>query len=91
MKHLKKMSKALEDRELEHVVGGKLSKDAALNTVLSHAKLLSDQIRFCRITRNDEQEILIYNIEFVSNGMLYEYGINAETGEIIKAEKDYWD
>ena len=38
-----------------------------------------------------EHGMKIYEIRFVYNGLEYEYDINAETGDILKFEKDYDD
>ena len=81
----------MNDQEMENVVGGKLTQEEALTAALTHAKLSKDQVRVKKVDRDYEHGFHIYEISFVCNGFEYEYEIDAESGRILKAEKEFWD
>ena len=85
------MTQALNDRDLEKVVGGRISKDEALTLAMEHAKVTKEQIHYKHVERDLEDGIMIYDISFVCNGIECEYDVDAETGEILSIEMDYWD
>ena len=81
----------LNDKELENVAGGTLTKDEALAKALEHASLKKDQIDFLkRIEMDYEHGRKIFEVKFYQGGFEYEYNIDAETGSILKCERD-WD
>ena len=82
----------LSEQELEAVSGG-VTKDEALLKALAHAGLNVDprKLKRRKIEMDYEHGMKIYEIRFVYNGLEYEYDINAETGDILKFEKDYDD
>ena len=80
----------LNDKELENVAGGTLTKDEALAKALEHASLKKDQIEFLkRIEMDYERGRKVYEIRFFQGGFEFEYDIDAETGEVLKFEKDF--
>ena len=82
----------LSEQELESVSGG-VTKDEALMKALAHAGLKVDprSLKRRKIELDYEHGVKIYEVRFVYNGLEYEYDINAETGDILKFEKDYDD
>ena len=84
------MKNALNDRELETVVGG-ISQDEALSKALGHAGFSRNQVDFIKKVELDyEHGRKVYEIEFYKGGYEYEYVVDAETGMIYKSKKD-WD
>ena len=80
----------LNDKELEKVAGGMLTQDEALAKALEHASLKKDQIEFLkRIEMDYERGRKVYEIRFFQGGFEFEYDIDAETGEVLKFEKDF--
>ena len=81
----------LNDQDLEKVAGGTLTQEEALAKALKHAKLKKSQLDFLKKVELDfEHGRKIYEIEFYKDGFEYEYDIDAETGAVLKFEKD-WD
>ncbi len=81
----------LSDQELENVAGGTLTQEEALGKALEHAQLKKEQLDFVKKVEMDyEHGIKIYEIRFYKDGFEYEYDIDAETGRILKFDKD-WD
>jgi uncharacterized membrane protein YkoI len=81
----------LSDREMENVAGGMLTQDEALAKALEHASLRRDQIEFLkRVELDYERGRKVYEITFYQGGFEYEFDIDAETGSVLKFDKD-WD
>ena len=68
-----------------------VTKDEAKSIVLEHAELNADNISKYKIELDKEGRKLVYEIEFDSGKYEYDYEVNAETGKIIKAEKEIRD
>lgn len=58
---------------------------------LKHAGLVESEVRDLEIEKDRDDGIVKYEVEFESGRMEYEYEIDAETGKILKAEKEYDD
>jgi uncharacterized membrane protein YkoI len=84
-------SKKLDMSDLDKVVGGKITGEEAYNTALKHANKTKKQAKFKKCEPDHEHGRKIYEVEFVSGGFEYEYEIDADTGEVLKAEKEFWD
>lgn len=81
----------LNDTELEQVAGGTLTQDEALAKALEHAQLKKNQLDFVKKIEMDyEHGRKVWEIKFYQGGMEFEYDIDAETGSVLKFEKD-WD
>ena len=81
----------LNDQEMEKVSGGTLTRDEALAKALEHAKLRKDQVDFVKKVELDyEHGRKVYEVKFYQGGFEYEFDIDAETGSVLKFEKD-WD
>lgn len=68
-----------------------ITKDEAKTIALSHAGLVETDIRHYRAELDRERKAIVYEIEFDSGRYEYEYEINADTGKVIKAEKEIRD
>ena len=66
----------------------KITREAALDIALTAAGLNKENIRELEIELDTENGITVWEIDFESGNMDYSYDINAETGKIVKSEKD---
>lgn len=57
---------------------------AAKSIALKHAKLNSSKVTFTKAKLTTEDGIKVYNVEFRTADIEYEYEINAKTGKIIE-------
>lgn len=69
----------------------KISKEEAKASALKHAGLNESNISRYQIELEKENGVWKYDISFNSGNFEYEYTINAETGKIIKSEKEIID
>ena len=82
-------AKAMNDKELEKVVGG-INQNEAVSAALRHAGVAANQARVAKCELDYEHGKQVYEIKFYCNGMEYEYDIDADNGAVLKAERD-WD
>ncbi len=80
---------AINDKELENVVGG-ISGNDAVSAAMQHAGVAAGQAMVSKCEPDYEHGRQVYEIEFYFNGMEYEYEIDANTGAVLKAKRD-WD
>lgn len=81
----------LNDTDLEKIAGGTLTQDEALAKALEHAQLKREQLDFVKHAEMDyEHGRKVWEIKFYQGGLEYEYNIDAESGSVLKFEKD-WD
>ncbi len=81
----------LNDQSLENVAGGRITEEEALAAALAHAKLEKEQVKWVKKIKLDyERGRMVYEVEFFHDGFDYEYDIDAETGKVLKFDKD-WD
>ncbi len=66
----------------------KITLDEAKKTALAHAKVAQKDAAFLKAEYDGDDKVPHYDIEFKNGGYEYEYEINAETGKIIKSEKE---
>lgn len=79
-----------DDDRRENSKKDKITASDAKKTALAHAGLSENEVYDKEVDFDDGK----YEVEFEKNGTEYEYEIDAATGKIIKAEKDYdddWD
>lgn len=72
------------DNSVENII----SKQQAKEAVLKHARLNENEIVDFKIEIDKEKKALVYEIEFHAGKYEYEYEINAENGNVIKANKE---
>ncbi len=68
-----------------------VTRDEAISKALAHAGLLAENATNVIAELDVDHGVTIYEVEFTSNGYEYEYEVNAETGKILKAEKELID
>ena len=66
----------------------KISAEEAKKAALAHAGLNESEVTDVDIDLDRDNGVLIYEVDFNHGGIEYDYDINAETGEIISADKD---
>lgn len=68
-----------------------IGKDAAKAAALAHAGVSADSISGFKCELDRDHGAYIYEIEFKSGNCEFEYDINAETGAVVKFQKDLDD
>lgn len=68
-----------------------IGKDAAKAAALTHAGVTADSITEYECELDRDHGAYIYEIEFKSGNCEYDYDINAETGAVVKFQKDQDD
>lgn len=82
----------LSDELMENVAGGTLTPDEALDKALAHVNLKKDQVDYIKQVELDyEHGRKVYEVKFFDNGYEYEFDVDAESGKILKYEKDLDD
>lgn len=66
-----------------------LTKEEAKTIALEHAGLTESQVTGLRIEYDAERATAEWDIDFRSGDWEYDYEVNAETGAVIKGEKEY--
>ena len=66
----------------------KITADEAKNIALAHAKLAKKDVTFVKAELETDNNILIYDVDFYSGNVEYDYDIDAVTGEIISSDLD---
>lgn len=69
----------------------KIDLEEAKAIALKHAGLKESEVTKLKAERDRDDGIVKYEVEFQKDRMEYDYEINAETGQILKAEKEYDD
>ena len=81
--------KKISDDMMENVVGGTITEEEALNSALNHVNLKKDQVDYVKKVDLDyEDGRKVYEVEFAKGGVEYEFDVDANTGAILKYEKD---
>lgn len=78
-------SKKAEDNSM-NLMAGITAKDAK-EAALKHAGLDESQVRDVDVDLDRDNGKLIYEVDFNSGNTEYDYDIDAETGEVISADK----
>ena len=66
----------------------KITADEAKNIALAHAKLAQKDVNFVKAELETDNNRLIYDVDFYSGYVEYDYDIDAVTGEIISSDLD---
>lgn len=67
-----------------------ITAEQAKELALSHAGFTSDQVTGLRGERDLDERIPHYDVDFRQGGYEYDYEIHAQTGEVLRSEKE-WD
>lgn len=65
-----------------------ISAEAAKSTALAHAGVSASNVYEFKCELDRDDGVSLYEVEFKSGGMEYEYEIDAYTGAVLKAEQD---
>lgn len=68
-----------------------IGEEQAASIALSHADLSEADVTRLRVEYEIDDGVKQYDVEFHHNSYEYEYEINAQSGEIISADKDKED
>ena len=68
-----------------------IGAEKAKSIALAHAGLSESSVKYIEVEFDHDDGIMLYEVEFWGNDRSYEYDINAVTGEIVKADKEYED
>ena len=71
--------------------GTKLTKEEAENIALSHAGLTADAVTRLHTEYDVDDGVPEYDVDFHAGGFEYDYEIHAETGAVLRAEKERED
>lgn len=74
-----------EEKSMDLMAG--ITAKHAKETALRHAGLDESQVSDVDVDLDRENGKLIYEVDFISGNTEYDYDINAETGEVISANK----
>lgn len=66
----------------------KISADKAKKIALEDAKLAEKDVTFVKVELEFENNRLVYDVEFYSGNVEYDYDIDAVSGAIVSADKD---
>ena len=66
----------------------KISADKAKKIALGDAKLAEKDVTFVKVELEFEDNRLVYDVEFYSGNIEYDYDIDAVSGAIVSADKD---
>ena len=66
----------------------KISADKAKKIALEDAKLAEKDVTFVKVELEFEDNRLVYDVEFYSGNVEYDYDIDAVSGAIVSADKD---
>lgn len=78
--------KMTDDKDSTNFMAG-ITADQALESALKHAGLTKSQVSDVDIDLDRDGDSLIYEIDFNSGNIEYDYDVNAETGEVISHNK----
>ena len=69
----------------------KLSRENAEQLALAHAGLSAAEVNLLHTEFDVDDGVPEYDVQFRVDGFEYDYEIHAETGDILKAEKEWGD
>lgn len=70
---------------------GDIGRDAAFSAALRHAGVSSSQLIKQEVSRDRDDGVLLYEIEFETSRCKYEYEIRAADGAVLKSDQDWED
>ena len=73
------------------LAANEITEDAAKEIALEKAGMTADQVRFTKAHLDNDDGRLEWEIEFVADGMEYEFDIDAHTGNVFDTDTDRAD
>lgn len=80
-----------KNKDKKKVVRKDIGIEKAKKIALQHAGLKENEVSRLKAEKDYDDGRIKYDVEFQQGRMEYDYEIHAETGKILKAEKDYDD
>lgn len=68
-----------------------VEKEEAMKIALEDAGLKEEEVRFTKVHMDRDDGRVIWEIEFVHQGIEFEFDIDARTGRILEADTDRYD
>ena len=68
---------------------GKLTGEEAKQVALSDAQVTEEEVTNLRVETDYDDQVLVYEIDFVSGETEYDYKIRASDGTILESDKDH--
>ncbi len=68
-----------------------ITPERAKQAALTHAKLNEADVEFIQVEMDYDDGLYVYEVEFFSGNLEYEYTINAKSAKIIEWDKEYDD
>lgn len=79
---------SLNQNEKQDSSAPAITKDKAIQIVLSDAGLSQDQVKDLKIESDKENGIEVYEVEFDYNGQEYHYDLRKDNGNVLKKSVD---
>lgn len=83
--------KHTDKKETKKASTDEITAEKAKDIALKDAGLTEDQVSKLKVKKDHDDGVVKYKVEFEKDNTEYEYEINAETGKILKSEKDIDD
>jgi len=71
--------------------GSTMTKEAAMQAALDYAGLTADRVTFTKVHQDYDDGRLEWDIEFICNGVEYEFEVDMNTGRVLEADRDFFD
>lgn len=71
-------------------ISGEIDMEQAKAIAVEHAGFEAGDVAFTKVKLENDDGLTVYEVEFLKNGMEYEYTIHAGTGLILEYDRD-WD
>jgi len=66
-----------------------VTREESIRIALDDAGLKEGQVTFTKVRMDQEDGRQVWEIEFVSNGIEYEYDVDLRTGRILESDTEY--
>ncbi|MDY3926569.1 MAG: stalk domain-containing protein [Anaerotignum sp.] len=83
--------KHTDEKETKKEATDEITVEQAKDIALKDAGLTEGQVSKLKVKKDHDDGVVKYKVEFEKDNTEYEYEINAETGKILKSEKDIDD
>lgn len=82
------LNQASGKAETTQAAESSISLDAAIDIALEHANISRDSARFTKTHLDNDDAVPNYEIEFIADGIEYEYEVAVSSGEILKSKTE---
>ena len=88
LKRQRRSATAIHNQRKHHAGGTDIGAQAAKAAALKHAGLSEGQVQELQVEWDNENGRAVYEVEFKSGGMEYDYVIDAATGAVLDHETE---